>query len=136
MDEDALRERLRKRKETQELAERKKAMIASERRKEWEEFKPSIIDEKTKWENVLPKGPEIIDKIAIFDQMGYSYFLKRKVFSNQICLLQKHGKNEKDVEIVDFMEFMIADKELLFKLKARIPEFIVYIDEIDSEAES
>jgi len=129
LDEESIRKKFRDIKELEEKAYDEKHIETKEIDKESEELKSSIEDETYSWEEDLPWELEIIDeKPFAVTASGLSLHLDKKKGSENLYVTAIKGDKIVNEEIVsDFIETVEASKEILLKLKARIPDFIQYI---------
>ena len=124
MEDDALKEIFRKKKEADELAEKERMRPILERQKAKDMIETNIIQEIDRWKNLLP-NMEIIDEVA-YDIIGpKSYYLKWRSFQMEV-VEKNEGTIRDGISLKIFFQFAPSNENLL-ELKNRIRGFIDYI---------
>jgi hypothetical protein len=150
MDEEAIKEKLRKKKEEEELEEQKKKQIIAEKRKATEYIRADILKKLNEWEQVIPtsfKGcsddyvlfknswPSLNEEVKCYlcvgsprctDVLGHP-LPRLHINSNYYNIHTKEIKRVYSEPINEFLNGLATNKEVLLNLQKRLPEFMEHV---------
>lgn len=142
MDEDTVREKLKKASDKEKEEDQARALAFQEQKKRMQAIKTDIRKELTKWMQDLPMDLDARDNVP-FDKFNRSSFYLSKKRGTKEIIVERYEPTGKrvgkgvvieealmDSQTIDnFMEYLDSwgGERGLVKLKERIPEFIEYL---------
>ncbi len=124
MDENAVREKLKKLNDAEKLKAEEKNRTISEQNKRIQKLKDDIAKDLLKWD--LPMKFEGTDEKAFADINGRPHYLSKKRDTKKLYIVGKHVETMTIDTFIEIRESW-GDEKALLLLKERIPGFVEYL---------